>query len=129
VGVRTAAQGLPPENIQDSRISQGSRLKVFFQTAHSDKSRHPANFSRRFILRFLCFLAAEYVFSFSQILLICAQSAGLPCRSLLSYGEGGWGFVGHSAPDEIANLYLRHRIPDAMRNKRGAANPVKYTFD
>jgi uncharacterized protein len=39
-----------------------------------------------------------------------------------------WGFVGQTAPDEIAKLYLRHRIPDVMR-KRGAANPVKYTYE
>jgi hypothetical protein len=38
---------------------------------------------------------------------------------------GRWGFVGHDAPEQIAKLYLRRRIPDSMR-KRGAANPVKY---
>jgi hypothetical protein len=39
---------------------------------------------------------------------------------------GRWGFEGHEAPEQIAKLYLRRRIPDSMR-KRGAANPVKYT--
>lgn len=34
------------------------------------------------------------------------------------------GFVGHVAPEEIAKLYLRRRVPDSIR-KRGAANPVK----
>ena len=38
-----------------------------------------------------------------------------------------WGFVGHEAPEEIAKLYKRYRIPDSMR-KRGAANPIKYAM-
>jgi hypothetical protein len=40
---------------------------------------------------------------------------------------GRWGFVGREAPEDIARLYLRRRLPDSMR-KRGAANPVKYAF-
>ena len=36
-----------------------------------------------------------------------------------------WGFVGHEAPEEIAKLYKRCRLPDSMR-KRGAANPIRY---
>jgi len=36
-----------------------------------------------------------------------------------------WDFIGRPAPAEIANLYLRHRLPDAMR-QRGAANPIRY---
>ena len=36
-----------------------------------------------------------------------------------------WGFVGHPAPDEIANLYLRKRAP---KRKRGEAAPFKYIF-
>jgi hypothetical protein len=36
-----------------------------------------------------------------------------------------WGFVGHEASDEIANLYLGHRAP---KRKRGEATPFKYTF-
>jgi hypothetical protein len=36
-----------------------------------------------------------------------------------------WGFVGHPAPDEIARLYRRCRLPDSMRRK-GAANPIRY---
>lgn len=39
--------------------------------------------------------------------------------------DGRWGFKGKEANDDIARLYLRHRIPDSMR-KRGAANPVRY---
>jgi len=40
---------------------------------------------------------------------------------------GRYGFIGHEAPDEIQQLYLRTRLPDHMR-RRGAANPVKYSF-
>jgi hypothetical protein len=40
---------------------------------------------------------------------------------------GRWGFVGHEAPAGVAQRYLRHRLPDAMR-KPGAANPIKYTY-
>jgi len=38
---------------------------------------------------------------------------------------GRWGFVGHPAPDDVGRIYLRHRLPDAMR-KQGAANPIRY---
>lgn len=41
--------------------------------------------------------------------------------------SGRWGFVGNEAPAPIAALYLRRRLPDAMR-KRGAANPVRYVL-
>ena len=36
-----------------------------------------------------------------------------------------WGFVGHEAPDEIARVYLRHRLPNEMR-KPGAQAPIRY---
>ena len=36
-----------------------------------------------------------------------------------------WGFVGHDAPEDVASLYKRCRLPDTMR-KRGAANPIRY---
>lgn len=39
--------------------------------------------------------------------------------------SGRYGFIGAEAPDEIAKLYLRKRVPDSMR-KSGAANPVRY---
>lgn len=39
--------------------------------------------------------------------------------------DGRWGFIGEEAPEAIARLYLRTRLPDEMR-KRGAANPVRY---
>lgn len=37
------------------------------------------------------------------------------------------GFVGSEAEVEIKNLYMRKRVPDSYR-KRGAANPIKYSF-
>jgi hypothetical protein len=36
-----------------------------------------------------------------------------------------WGFVGHEAPEDVASLYKRCRLPDTMR-RRGAANPIRY---
>jgi uncharacterized protein len=38
---------------------------------------------------------------------------------------GRWGFIGREANEEIAKLYIRHRVPDVMR-KPGDANPVRY---
>lgn len=38
-----------------------------------------------------------------------------------------WGFVGHAAPESLARLYVHKRVPDSMR-KRGAANPVRYSY-
>ncbi len=40
---------------------------------------------------------------------------------------GRLGFVGRKAPDDITNLYVGKRVPDKYR-KRGAANPIKYTW-
>jgi hypothetical protein len=40
---------------------------------------------------------------------------------------GRFGFIGREAPDEIAKLYVDKRVPNDLR-KRGAANPVKYTW-
>lgn len=40
---------------------------------------------------------------------------------------GRFGFVGRGAPHHIAALYVEKRVPDEYR-KRGAANPVKYTW-
>jgi len=39
--------------------------------------------------------------------------------------SGRWGFIGKEAPEKIAKLYVRHRVPEEMR-RRGAANPVRY---
>ncbi len=40
---------------------------------------------------------------------------------------GRYGFEGHEAPTEILRQYLRKRIPEKYQ-KRGAANPVRYTW-
>jgi len=40
---------------------------------------------------------------------------------------GRVGFVGHEAPREIQALYVGKRVPDDYR-KRGAANPIRYTW-
>lgn len=37
------------------------------------------------------------------------------------------GFVGREAPAELQHLYVGKRVPDEYR-KRGAANPIKYTW-
>ena len=48
-----------------------------------------------------------------------------------TFGEdaapGRWGFRGHEAPPAIRQLYVGRRVPDEYR-KRGAANPIKYTW-
>lgn len=41
--------------------------------------------------------------------------------------SGRYGFVGKDAPAEIKEMYVRKKIPDKYR-KRGAANPIKYTW-
>jgi hypothetical protein len=41
---------------------------------------------------------------------------------------GRLGFVGREAPADIAKLYVGKRVPDQYR-KRGAANPIKYTWN
>ena len=40
---------------------------------------------------------------------------------------GRLGFVGKEAPEEIRELYVGKRVPDAYR-KPGAANPIKYVW-
>jgi hypothetical protein len=41
--------------------------------------------------------------------------------------KGRFGFVGQEAPPDIKKLYIGKRVPDSYR-KRGAANPIKYTW-
>jgi uncharacterized protein len=53
-----------------------------------------------------------------------ATSANFPGRSDV---PGRLGFAGHEAPEAIKRLYLHKRVPDEYR-KRGAANPIKYTW-
>lgn len=40
---------------------------------------------------------------------------------------GRLGFVGREAPPDVRRLYVGKRVPDGYR-KRGAANPIKYTW-
>lgn len=53
-----------------------------------------------------------------------ATAANFPGREEV---PGRLGFIGRQAPDEIGQLYIGKRVPDEYR-KRGAANPVKYTW-
>jgi hypothetical protein len=53
-----------------------------------------------------------------------ATAANFPGRADV---PGRLGFVGHEAPDVIKSLYVNKRVPDKYR-KRGAANPIKYTW-
>jgi uncharacterized protein len=41
---------------------------------------------------------------------------------------GRFGFNGYEAPPKIQALYVNKRVPDEYR-KRGAANPIRYTWD
>ena len=41
---------------------------------------------------------------------------------------GRWGFVGKEAPADTKTLYVGKQVPAEYR-KRGAANPIKYTWD
>lgn len=54
-----------------------------------------------------------------------ATAANFPGRDDV---PGRLGFVGHEAPPAIARIYVGKRVPDEYR-KRGAANPIKYTWD
>ena len=40
---------------------------------------------------------------------------------------GRFGFIGEEAPADMKTLYVGKRVPDEYR-KRGAANPIKYTW-
>lgn len=53
-----------------------------------------------------------------------ATSENFPGREPV---PGRFGFVGKEAPTEIKRLYVEKRVPDEYR-KRGAANPIKYTW-
>lgn len=53
-----------------------------------------------------------------------ATSANFPGRDGV---PGRFGFVGREAPADIKKLYVGKRVPDEYR-KRGAANPIKYTW-
>jgi hypothetical protein len=53
-----------------------------------------------------------------------ATEANFPGRE---DSPGRLGFVGKDASDKIKRLYVGKRVPDEYR-KRGAANPIKYTW-
>ncbi|MCX5632772.1 MAG: hypothetical protein NTW93_03735 [Phycisphaerae bacterium] len=53
-----------------------------------------------------------------------ATAANFPGRANL---PGRLGFIGREAPPKIQALYVGKRVPDKYR-KRGAANPIKYTY-
>ena len=55
---------------------------------------------------------------------LAATSANFPGRENV---PGRLGSVGREAPDEFKRLYVDKRVPDEYR-KRGAANPIKYTW-
>jgi hypothetical protein len=77
---------------------------------------------------------AEVILSTVQGLIVGAFVAGewLPATSANFPGRndvpGRYGFVGHEAPVELTQLYVNKSVPNKYR-KRGAANPIKYTWD
>ena len=56
-----------------------------------------------------------------------ATAANFPGRAEGDGVPGRLGFVGVEAPNDIKRLYVGKRVPDEYR-KRGAANPIKYTW-
>lgn len=54
-----------------------------------------------------------------------ATSSNFPGRE---ESAGRMGFAGAEAPEELRRLYVGKRVPDEYR-KRGAANPIKYTWE
>jgi hypothetical protein len=77
---------------------------------------------------------AEYVLGtrFGVIIAVYVAEDWLPATSENFPGRepvhGRFGFVGSEAPEHISNRYLGKRVPDEFR-KRGAANPIRYTFE
>jgi hypothetical protein len=53
-----------------------------------------------------------------------ARPENFPGREVV---EGRYGFIGIEAPIELQQLYVGKRIPNEFR-KRGASNPIKYTW-
>lgn len=56
-----------------------------------------------------------------------ATAENFPGRAEGEGAPGRFGFIGEEAPAEIWKLYVGKRVPDEYR-KRGAANPIKYTW-
>ena len=78
-------------------------------------------------------MKAEVVLSTLQGLIVGAFVADnwLPATAANFPGReevlGRFGFVGRAASQELQQLYVGKRVPDEYR-KRGAANPVRYTW-
>jgi len=56
-----------------------------------------------------------------------ATAANFPGRAEFDGVPGRFGFIGEEAPADMKKLYVGKRVPDEYR-KRGAANPIKYTW-
>jgi hypothetical protein len=56
-----------------------------------------------------------------------ATAANFPGRAEGDGVPGRFGFIGKEAPADMKKLYVGKRVPDEYR-KRGAANPIKYTW-
>jgi hypothetical protein len=56
-----------------------------------------------------------------------ATAANFPGRAEGDGVPGRFGFIGAEAPADMRKLYVGKRVPDEYR-KRGAANPIKYTW-
>jgi hypothetical protein len=56
-----------------------------------------------------------------------ATSANFPGYAEGDGVPGRFGFIGEQAPEDMRKLYVGKRVPDEYR-KRGAANPIKYTW-
>jgi hypothetical protein len=56
-----------------------------------------------------------------------ATAANFPGRAEGDGVPGRFGFIGEEAPADLKKLYVGKRVPDEYR-KRGAANPIKYTW-
>jgi uncharacterized protein len=76
---------------------------------------------------------ADYVLAVRQGLIVGAFVADEWLQAVSSNFPGRddepdrYGFHGVPAPDNIEHLYVNKRVPDEYR-KRGAANPIRYTF-
>lgn len=76
---------------------------------------------------------ADYVLAVRQGLIVGAFVADEWLQAVSANFPGRddepnrYGFRGGPAPVEIDRLYVNKRVPDEYR-KRGAANPIRYTF-
>jgi hypothetical protein len=98
-----------------------------YETSLYEATRYAWKISRRRAIE------GEVILSTLQGLIVGAfvADAWLPATSENFPGReavpGRYGFVGRDAPTDIAVLYVGKRVPDEFR-KRGAANPIKYTW-